>query len=70
VVGAFSMSERILVRSGKPCGIYFCLHGPRSVRLTAIWEIERNTILFYGATGEKLSKTQLAPVQALAFAAA
>jgi hypothetical protein len=64
------MSERILVRNGKPCGIYFCLHGPRSVRLTAIWETERNTILFYGATGEKLSKTQLAPVHALALAAA
>jgi hypothetical protein len=70
VVGAFSMSERILVRGGVPCGIYFCLHGPRSVRLTAIWETERNTILFYGATGEKLSKTKLAPIHALALAAA
>jgi hypothetical protein len=70
VVGAFSMSERILVRNGKPCGVYFCLHGPRSVRLTAIWETERNTILFYGASGEKVSKTKLAPVHALAPAAA
>ncbi|MBW3597953.1 MAG: hypothetical protein KY475_11840 [Planctomycetes bacterium] len=66
VVGAFPMTERILVRGGKPCGMYFCLHGPRSVRLTAIWETDRNSILFYGVTGERLSKTEVAPVAALA----
>jgi hypothetical protein len=70
VVGAFPMSERILVRSGRPCGVYFCLHGPRNVRLTAIWETDRNSILFYGPGGEKLSKTQLTPVAALVPAAA
>jgi hypothetical protein len=70
VVGAFPMSERILVRGGQPCGMYFCLHGPRSVRLTAIWETDRHSILFYGATGEKVSKTRLAPVAALEPAAA
>lgn len=57
--GAFQISEKILVRAGVPCGIYFCLHGPRSVQLTAIWETDRNTILFYGATGERLHRTQL-----------
>ena len=31
-IDAFRMTERILVRSGKPCGILFCLHGPRSVK--------------------------------------
>lgn len=70
VIGAFPMSERILVRCGKPCGMYFCLHGPRSVRLTAIWETDGNSILFYGVTGERLSKTQLAPAMALAPVAA
>jgi hypothetical protein len=58
-VGAFAMTERILVRAGKPCGIYFCLHGPRSVKLTAIWETDRNTILFYGSSGERQMRTQL-----------
>ena len=58
-VGAFELSERYLVRSGRPCGIFFCVHGPRSVRVTAIWEVEGNTILFYGATGERLLKTRL-----------
>ena len=58
-VGAFRVTERILVRAGNPCGLFFCLHGPRSVKLTAIWEIERNTILFYGSDGQRQQKTQL-----------
>ena len=57
--GAFEITERILVRGKRACGIYFCLHGPRSVKLTAIWETERNTILFYGSSGERTGKTQL-----------
>lgn len=56
---AFEVTERILVRNGRPCGIFFCLHGPRSVRLTAIWETERNTILFYGSAGQRVQTTQL-----------
>jgi hypothetical protein len=56
---AFDMTERVLHRGGKPCGIYFCLHGPRAVRFTAIWENETNQILFYGPTGERFLKTQL-----------
>ncbi len=64
--GAFEISERFLVRCGKPCGIFFCLHGPRSVKLTAIWETDRNTILFYGSTGERMHKTQLAHAPHLA----
>jgi hypothetical protein len=69
-LGAFHMTERILIRAGQPCGIFFCLHGPRSVKLTAIWETERNTVLFYGSTGERLQKTQLAPLPELAPAVA
>lgn len=57
--GVFPMSERILTRRGQPCGIYFSLHGPRSVRLTAIWESERNSVLFYNSTGERFHKTSL-----------
>ena len=57
--GAFQMTERILLRSDAPCGIYFCLHGPRSVKFTAIWETDRNTILFYNSNGERFHKTQL-----------
>jgi len=58
-IDAFRLTERVLRRGNKPCGIYFCLHGPRAVRFTAIWETDRNQILFYGSTGERILKTQL-----------
>jgi hypothetical protein len=56
---SFPLHERILVRSGAPCGVHFFLHGPRSLCLTAIWETDSNTILFYGSRGERFRKTQL-----------
>ena len=59
-MGAFPVSERILVRRDAPCGVFFCLHGPRSVKFTAIWETERNTVLFYSATGERIHRMRLA----------
>jgi hypothetical protein len=55
----FHLSERLLARDDKPCGLYFCLHGPREIRLTAIWETDSNTILFYGCSGERIGRTQL-----------
>lgn len=58
-IGCFAISETPLKRGAKVCGIYFCLHGPRLLRLTAIWETESNTILFYGSQGERFLKTQI-----------
>ena len=68
-LGAFHMTERVLVRGGKPCGVYFCLHGPRLTKFTAIWETDRNRILFYGSRGERFQKTQLLEAPALEKAA-
>ncbi|MCP4193574.1 MAG: hypothetical protein GY768_23420 [Planctomycetaceae bacterium] len=64
-IGVFPMTERVLRRRTEPCGIYFCLHGPRSVKFTAIWETDRNTVLFYGATGERFHKLRLPQAPAL-----
>jgi hypothetical protein len=55
----FPLSQHVLHRAGKPCGIQFCLHGPRAVRLTAIWETDRNTILFYSSRGERVQRTRV-----------
>ena len=55
----FQLSQRILHRDGKPCGIHFCLHGPRALRLSAIWETDQNSILFYGSCGRRLHRTKL-----------
>lgn len=56
---AFQMTERVLRRGSRSCGIYFCLHGPRAVKFTAIWETDRNQVLFYDASGERFLTTQL-----------
>jgi hypothetical protein len=69
-IGAFRMSERTLQRNGKPCGVYFCLHGPRATQFTAIWETDRNQVLFYGSRGERFLKTQLVESPRLESAAA
>jgi hypothetical protein len=58
-VNYFQVTERILTRREQPCGIFFCLHGPRSVKFTAIWETDRNRILFYGSSGERLPGIKL-----------
>jgi hypothetical protein len=57
VPGAFPFTERVLTRGGRPCGRYFCVHGPRSVKVTAIWETDRNRLLFYDCAGERFQKT-------------
>jgi hypothetical protein len=58
--GIFQISEQILKRGEKICGVMFCLHGPRSVKLTAVWEMEANSILFYGSNGERFQRTAIA----------
>jgi hypothetical protein len=57
--GFFPVVERVLDRGGTPCGVYFCLLGPRSLRLTAIWDARGGTILFYGSRGERFLTTRL-----------
>jgi hypothetical protein len=64
-VGAFQFTERVLEKNGRPCGVFFCLHGPRSVKLVASWETNSNTILFYGSTGERVGRIRLARAPAL-----
>jgi hypothetical protein len=50
---AFQMTERVLVRQGKPCGLFFCIYGPRSVRLTAVWDLQRSALFFYDSLGRR-----------------
>jgi hypothetical protein len=57
--GAFRLFERILHQRGRPCGIQFCLAGPRAVRLTAYWEAAKRIVLFYDSTGERFCRIEL-----------
>lgn len=55
----FPMTERILLRRGRACGIFFCIHGPGAAVFTAIWETDTSAILFYGPRGDRFGKTRL-----------
>jgi hypothetical protein len=55
----FELSQQLLCRGGKSCGVYFQLQSPRALLLSAIWETERNTILFYGSCGRRVHRTKL-----------
>lgn len=60
VADEFAMTEVRLTRAGQLCGLQFCVRGPRSVRLAAIWAADRNTIYLYDAKGQRYSKIPLA----------
>ena len=55
----FRMTEMQLTRRGRDCGLQFSLHGPRSIRLGAIWASDHNVIYFYDAHGIRYSKVHL-----------
>ncbi len=63
----FPMTQREVVRGGRSCGVYFCVHGPRSVKLTAIADFTNNTLIFYGSDGirrESVAISDLPTLQA------
>lgn len=51
--------EKILLRYGKPCGLYFTVGGPRTVQFSAIWDADRHTILFYGCNGDRFHRNDV-----------
>lgn len=55
----FGLTETPLTRNGQACGLQFCLHGPRSVRLEAIWVADRNLLYCYDACGARFLKLEL-----------
>ena len=60
LLNVFPTSEIVLKRSNDDCcGVMFCLHGPRAVKFSAIWEKEKNRVLFYGPTGKRYMLVEL-----------
>jgi hypothetical protein len=51
VTGQFPMTQREVIRGGRNIGIYFCVHGPRSVKLTAIYDVPKKQVILYGSDG-------------------
>lgn len=60
VPSQFPMTQREVIRAGKTVGVYFCVHGPRSVKLTAICDFTENTVIFYGSDGIRRESVQVA----------
>lgn len=51
--GQFPMTKRPVLRGGTSCGLYFCVHGPRSVKLTAVYDSRQKTTIYYGTDGAR-----------------
>ncbi|ASV76231.1 hypothetical protein THTE_3630 [Thermogutta terrifontis] len=51
--GIFPMQESYFFRKGAPCAALFCVQGPRLMKVMAIWDLERQDVLFYNAAGER-----------------
>lgn len=49
----FDLSHRPLRRGEQLCGWHFCLHGPRQLQLSAIWDLQSRKVWFYGTRGER-----------------
>lgn len=60
VADEFAISEVRLTRGGELCGLQFCVRGPRSVRLAAIWAADRNAVYLYDAKGQRYAKIRIA----------
>jgi hypothetical protein len=49
----------LVTRSGRSCGLFFQVNGPRSVKVFAVWAGEENRILFYDSIGLRFAETRL-----------
>lgn len=53
------LEEALITRHGRPCGLYFEVHGPRMLKNYAIWAGDENRILYYNSSGERMAETKL-----------
>jgi hypothetical protein len=60
---AFPITERVLYRHDVACGVFFCLHGPRSIRLTAVFDTDAERILLYDSLGQRTGSYELCSVK-------
>ncbi len=51
--------EGLVLRRGRPCGLFFHVQGPRMLKTYALWAGEEDRILFYDSTGQRFAQTRL-----------
>ena len=55
----FPVTELELTQNGRHCGSQFILHGPRSVKLSAVWDRKAGDVLLYDAVGRRFARYRL-----------
>ena len=58
-VGAFPMTQQVLRRGKRLCGILFSIQGPRNVVFNAVLETDGNTLHFYNSSGQRFQTTPI-----------
>ena len=53
------LHQAVIKRSGRPCGLWFQVQGPRMLRNYAVWAGEEDRILFYDSHGLRFGETRL-----------
>jgi hypothetical protein len=53
------MHQSVITRSGRPCGLFFQVQGPRLVKTYAVWAGEEDRILFYDSNGQRFREVRL-----------
>jgi hypothetical protein len=53
------LRQGVIRRSGRPCGLFFRIEGPRLLRAYAVWAGDDHRILFYDSTGARFADVRL-----------
>jgi hypothetical protein len=53
------LQQALIVRQGKPCGLFFQVQGPRLLKTYAVWAGDEKRILFYDCNGARFNVTRL-----------
>jgi hypothetical protein len=53
------LHQAVIKRSGRPCGLFFEVQGPRMLKAYAVWAGEEGRILFYDSTGLRFAEVRL-----------
>ncbi len=53
------LQQWLIMRSSRPCGLFFQISGPRQMRAYAVWAGEENRILFYDSNSLRYAEVKL-----------
>ncbi len=51
--------QALIMRAGRPCGLFFQVQGPRQLRSYALWAGTEDRVLFYDGCGQRFAETKL-----------